>query len=386
MSLFSGAFAWRATGATVCGAAHSQHGGTPNQDAIDWLPHDMPSSSLVMAASDGHGSDRCFRSEIGSQFAVDSALHVLGDFIHAIESNRIQEDDLGNVRLLNFKLAERIVQRWQESVDSHALSKPFDAGQAHLLRLVPEFDAETQRERARIAYGATLLAVAVTQTFLLYVQLGDGDIVTVWETETASSEPGVVAPEDNSPPRQCTGKTWGTAVGTFLTVHSERVGELIANETTSLCMPNAPSLFRVQFERLCSKPPALILVSTDGFFNSFQNEDGFLRFGPDVLVRIGKTGNSNEIDINLPGWLDAMTKSGSGDDISLGIICRVDEDKIGSLKAESPESGLIKTIAKRAANWISRRSYGHRNLGIPVCQMPHNSMSMAPRSLLGETG
>jgi hypothetical protein len=124
------------------------------------------------------------------------------------------------------------------------------------------------------------------------LQLGDGDILVVSETgEVIRPLPG-----------------------------DER---LFANETTSLCSHNAWCDFRVSFQPLLSRPPALILLATDGYANSFHNEVGFLKVGPDILEKI-RSGGLDVVNEGLETWLSETSQLGSGDDITLGIICRMD--------------------------------------------------------------
>ena len=106
-----------------------------------------------------------------------------------------------------------------------------------------------------VAYGATILSVIVTEYYMVFLQLGDGDILVV-------SEEGEVMrplPKDE---------------------------RLFANETTSLCLPYAWRDFRVRFQTIINSSPALILVSTDGYSNSFEIDEEFLKIGPDILDRL----------------------------------------------------------------------------------------------------
>ena len=93
---------------------------------------------------------------------------------------------------------------------------------------------------------------------------------------------------------------------------------MIGNETTSLCSVDAWRFFRAA---VFGTPTAMILVSTDGCSNSFQDDEGFFRFGSDVLGLVIADGIETVND-SLDGWLREMTVTGSGDDISLGIACR----------------------------------------------------------------
>jgi hypothetical protein len=65
----------------------------------------------------------------------------------------------------------------------------------------------------------------------------------------------------------------------------------------------------------------MIMLSTDGFSNSFQDDAAFFKFGSDVRDIIVADG-LEKVSACLPDWLTEITERGSGDDISLGIVCR----------------------------------------------------------------
>ncbi len=94
---------------------------------------------------------------------------------------------------------------------------------------------------------------------------------------------------------------------------------LIANETTSLCMEHAAREVRVRFEAIVDQGPSLILLSTDGYANSFINEEAFLKVGSDIFEMLCHEG-AEVIAEGLPGWLAQASVAGSGDDISVGIL------------------------------------------------------------------
>jgi hypothetical protein len=150
----------------------------------------------------------------------------------------------------------------------------------------------TVETKPLLAYGATLLVVLVTHAFILYVQLGDGDILTVTETGEVSRP-------------------------------LARDEQLFANETTSLCAANAWRDLRIGFQALVGMPPALILLSTDGYANSFRDDAGFLKVGADLLEMIRAEG-LDQVNENLAGWLTEASQTGSGDDITLAVISQTD--------------------------------------------------------------
>lgn len=148
---------------------------------------------------------------------------------------------------------------------------------------------ESVEEDPRLAYGSTLLTAIAAESFVLFWQIGDGDALTI----SAVGKAGRPVPGD---------------------------ARLMADETTSLCSPDAWRLFRVA---VLGTPAPMILLSTDGFSNSFRDDEAFFKFGSDVRDIITEKG-LGEVDQNLEGWLREYTAKGSGDDISLGIICRPD--------------------------------------------------------------
>jgi protein phosphatase 2C-like protein len=94
---------------------------------------------------------------------------------------------------------------------------------------------------------------------------------------------------------------------------------LIANETTSLCQVDAARNFRVRFQVFEQAPPALILLATDGYPNSFAKPEGFRQVATDLLSMLDQEG-VEPIAAALPGWLEEASQQGSGDDVSVAIL------------------------------------------------------------------
>ncbi len=271
---------WRTLTASVRGAAH-QRSGLPNQDAarVSRCGEGRP---LILALADGHGSVRCVRSRRGARLAVAVAHLIRG-----------QIDDLTNLsrtkRWAEQQLPLELVRHWTGRVERLVARQPFTEEE-----LAP-LDASDRRDleiSPQLAYGTTLLAVVIAPRFLIYLQLGDGDILTV-------SADGVVE-------RPVT--------------KDER---LIANETTSMCSPQAWNEVRVVFQALAGAPPALILAATDGYANSFRDEAGFQQVARDLWAMIREDG-WDRIQLRVSSWLEEASRLGSGDDISVGIASRIE--------------------------------------------------------------
>ena len=280
-------FVWSAIGATVQGASHKKNG-KPNQDAMGWLPETGISGNLILAVSDGHGSEKSFRSQHGSQEAVRIALKVLHEAISCSAVNTtlsmIKEQ-------FEARLTTQLVQEWVTCIEAHHSENPFtDTELAALRNKGGDHACLTVSRHPLLAYGATILAVIINERYCCCLQLGDGDIVFI----SSSGEASRPLPKDD---------------------------RLIANETTSLCLEHAWRDFRVNFQPLTEKPPALIMLSTDGYLNSFEYEEGFLKAGGDYLALLTEHG-PDVIREQLPDWLDETSRFGSGDDVTVLLASR----------------------------------------------------------------
>jgi len=280
---------WRVIAETIPGASHLR-AGTPNQDAVLQLRESSVGLPLIVSISDGHGSDKCFRSDRGSRLAVAVGAHLMREALHNIrgESDASQLES----RARDTMPAE-FARRWKAAVEADLERDPLTKEELDMLESKDGTQARRLVEaRPLLAYGATALTVGVTRSFALYLQLGDGEIVTVSEGGEVSKP----LPEDES---------------------------LIANETTSLCTETAAQDFRLAYRPLAEPPPALILMTTDGYANSFEDEAGFLKVGSDLLGMLRADG-FDAVNRSVKGWLEEATRIGSGDDCTLAVICRMD--------------------------------------------------------------
>ena len=283
MSDTSAKAVWGVFGDSTRGSSHLRSG-LPNQDSIEKWPG-TGGSPTILAVSDGHGSASHFRSELGSRMGVQVAVQALRETPIPVPDGHSQT------------LAKSIVRSWREAVMAHLAAHPFT--EQEWAKLPPKEAAQSKAAilaNPPVAYGATLLAVLAAASEILYLQLGDGDILCV-DDEGGTTRP---VPADS---------------------------RLIANQTTSLCQASAPEDFRAAHFRLSEGPaPALILVSSDGYANSFQSDEDFLRLGPDYLELLRQYG-PKKVEAQLQKILPEASRKGSGDDITLGFIQRMDSAK-----------------------------------------------------------
>jgi hypothetical protein len=322
-------FRWGVIAHSEQGAAHVRSG-LPNQDAVhqEVAPDGKP--PIVLTVADGHGSPRSFRSDIGSRFAVEVAATACSHFLHGIGA--AAPSVVKNAA--EQQLPRQIIATWKQRVADHFNANPFSPAEAELL----------PPERYLVAYGATILIAAITDSFHVYFQLGDGEIIAVSDAGEVSRP----IPNDAT---------------------------LIANETMSLCMENPLPALRFRFQYFPETPPALVLLSTDGYPNSFQSEEDFFKVGTDLL-EILRTDGCGAVERDLPGWLRDASDKGSGDDATLGILYRQ-----GTVLDEAVETPAVGDASPESS------SEANEDKSLLTDQQPSSCclgrMLLAPVTLLG---
>ena len=279
---------WTAISASVRGATHERNG-LPNQDAVRLKNPSCAGDVLLMAIADGHGSTRSFRSDRGSVLAAESALREMSRFIQRAGLDA----PLSRVRRqARARLPKNLIAAWRKAVRDDVAAFPFSPLDfAAFPEPVPAIKrGEDLPVSAYLAYGATLLAVAITRNFILYSQLGDGDILAV------SSDGKVTRP---LPKRH----------------------EFQANQTVSLCSGYAEREFQINVASLRGGLPAMVMMSTDGYANCFGDDEGFYRVGADFLSYLREHG-AGFVGEKLGEWLRESSHDGSGDDITVGLAVR----------------------------------------------------------------
>ncbi len=251
---------WKIIGESIRGASHINND-IPNQDAIVY--EDIEGLGIFLAVADGHGSEKCFRSDIGSKIAVDTILHIVKE---------TDFTDLENVKeLLIEYIPKETIKTWRNNVLKHIEDNPFNNDQNDLF----------------IPYGSTLLAILCLEKHIICWQLGDGDILQV----------------DNQ------GK---------VTRVIEKDESLIANQTTSLCTNNAYDNFNISIFKN-EEHISMVMLATDGYRNSFKHEEGFIKVASDYFEILQEEG-IDFVNENINDWLNETSMYGSGDDISIGIV------------------------------------------------------------------
>ncbi|MDF0680463.1 MAG: protein phosphatase 2C domain-containing protein [Candidatus Nitrosocosmicus sp.] len=184
-----------------------------------------------------------------------------------------------------------------DRVQYHVQKHPFSNDEIDLvLKKKGPLILEKIVNNPKIAYGSTLLTAVITKNYIIFFQLGDGNILVV----------------DNDQNVRCMFSNKNSGSDDKSSIES-------IVHTESLCMDNGWLEFKTGIFDFQALKPKLILLSTDGYCNSFSSESGFLKIGLDYLVLLEKFGFSY-LSKNLCNILRQTSLEGSGDDITLGFI------------------------------------------------------------------
>lgn len=260
---------WLIVGKSVTGAAHQKQN-KPCQDKYKFYKND---GVIILAVADGHGSPKSPYSDIGAELAVDVAIEVCQRFLEQVEGSGLSMSAIK--RHAEEDLPRLIVKEWIQRVEDYLRNRK------------AQNDPEEKDKSFLIKYGSTLLTALLTSNYAIFLQLGDGDILLV------DDEGNVKYP-------------------------IPRDERLLGNETTSLCSPRAWDEMQTAFYILNEPLPALILLASDGYSNSFKSQQDFMLVGRDFLLLMQEHG-IGLIEKRLEEWLSEVSAQGSGDDIAVCI-------------------------------------------------------------------
>ena len=261
------------------------------------------------AAADGHGSPCYLRTERGSKFAVECAAECVAEFLDSLEdAAEVLADERQRQQLFN-QLWRSIIARWHDKTEKDFTDEPFTEEE---LDRIPDKFAHYRERYAQgeyiSAYGTTLLFAAVTEDYAFGAQIGDGKCVVI------DSDSNVTAPIPDDP--RC-----------------------YENVTTSMCQDDAALSARC-FYLPKGMLPAAVFLCTDGVENSYWNEEQLFGFFRGLALTMVENGMEEGVR-QLGEFLPAMTKKGSGDDVTCSGI-------ISMSKLSSCSDGIREDLAAAA--------------------------------------
>ena len=263
-------------GECVKGATHERNG-KPLQDSKKIV--EISDRIAILAVADGHGSEKCARSDRGSAIAVNAFYAVIKNYLLSYG-----QDADGMISLVTFlnregdtRFAQDVCEEWQARVKQSFYKNKVE-------ELIAD-DGTIDWKSVYSLYGTTLLGMLVTDSFVFSFQIGDGDINLVTETDIFP----LVEPE-----------------------------KFLGIETHSLSKPDAwrKAVASLRRKNIEDDTPYLYMLSTDGFVNSYASDEEFKKTCREYFNMIGQHGFEAVKD-NLAKWLKETSEYGCGDDVTV---------------------------------------------------------------------
>ncbi len=245
----------------------------------------------ICVVADGHGSDNYPRTDKGSRFAAEAAINCVKEFVKTAIPTDVLEDEKNGFPVLR-QLASSILLEWHRAVNEDAARYPFtdeelkNVSEKYKNRFLTQNVEERSIEKA---YGTTLIVFVITEQYSMGMQIGDGKCVFI-SSRGEFSEP---IPWDD---------------------------ECQLNVTTSICDSDALDEFRFF---VTDKQPSAVFCGSDGIDDSYASEEELYALYRSILVIFAEHGlevGKSEIKEYLP----ALTRKGSGDDVSIGLILDIE--------------------------------------------------------------
>ncbi len=268
-------------GESVQGASHKR---VDRECQDSFKKREYDDGTIVMAIADGHGSKDCPYSKSGSSIAVNVFCKVM-DAFHASYAENLEMLLTYLNREGDTKVAQAVDTEWKRRVlKVHTNQK----------REVPlTEDGEKNKAEIYKQYGSTLVGLMITPIFIFSFQLGDGDIRFVDENglDRLLEDEKILGVETHSLSKI---DSWKKVVSTVRR----------RDEADGL--------------------PYMLMLSTDGFANSYKNADEFQKTCVDYFDMIRQHG-ADAVAANLKSWLSETSTMGCGDDITVLIAYFSDE-------------------------------------------------------------
>ena len=244
----------------------------------------------IIALADGHGGDKYFRSQKGSEYACKAAKECA---IKCMREKSFTERMIGlidengsekEIDSLLIQLEKSIIGAWSKKVLEDIEENEFNDDELNV------YDEE-KREHVKNtdygtkAYGTTLIMAVICDKFWFGLHIGDGTFVTV-------SNEG------------------------FFSNPIELDEKCVGNFVTSICDNDAINLFHHSYGNEKLKA---IFIASDGVDESFISGESFHNFYRSIIKETEEDFNSAIKDLKV--FLPTLGKKGSQDDVSLaGII------------------------------------------------------------------
>jgi len=233
--------------------------GYQSQDYIDYKEDEK---YIICSVADGHSTTFFKHSLDGAKFACKASISVLSE-VFDINIEKLEE------KLANYEIQKNIDSKWRCLVEEH-----YKKNYPNVFKI--EY----------IKYATTLLSVLITDKFILYLKLGDGDIVV----KSKNKYKCPIDTRDN----------------------------LVVD---SLGREDEYKHIMYQLERIEEKEDISIALFTDGYSNAFKNKLALFNSIECTMNKYNKNIFSRFMLFNTYiDYLNNISKNITYDDISIAFI------------------------------------------------------------------
>lgn len=311
---------------SIRGKSHDTNG-KPCQDSSYYYANN---DYAVAVVSDGHGSSKYYRSDIGSKLAVEAAFTVVSSCMGTGRDDFIEGIKNDPYAIMN-RVTDAVLTEWTDLVKKYDSDRPLSEEEQKL-------EGSDDRQDVLRAYGATLICGVMSDGIVFGFQIGDGEFVAVND----ESEDTMPMPEDP---------------------------DCFLNRTSSICSSDASGRFRHlvisesvknaesdNFRAICCNPEKVssVVVCTDGLSTSFNSDESLMRYC--TAIPNALSSGSREI---LEENLKLRSCSNTCDDVSVSVVYRL---KTGSVKIPVTYAGKDnkRQNRKNRKNKQKRKDRRHR--------------------------
>lgn len=293
---------------SVRGASHDKTGLV----CQDSSAHKVTERYAVAVVADGHGSKKHFRSNLGSQFAVEATIEAIDTYFE--DYDNFVANFPKNHRMIIKNIQKQAIYNWNEKVNDHLSKNPVTEDEKK-----PFTEEEFENIPPESYYGTTLIAGIAAEDFTFGIQIGDGSLVAIFDDGEAimPMEYNEAAP---------------------------------ANVTASMCNSNAATMFSGFYVE--NKKLIAMYASTDGLYTSFGSEYDFLDYHTIITSQLSNLETFKTVIVNN---LTKRSHFGTEDDISLSCVYNEDmiADKMDLIVAKVAENK--QRAAARKAELLTKK-------------------------------
>ncbi|MBR0264969.1 MAG: protein phosphatase 2C domain-containing protein [Prevotella sp.] len=311
---------------SICHYCQGESHKSTNKPCQDYAYAESSEMLSMAIVSDGHGGERYFRSQYGSEMAVKVTKEAIRVFVENMEQSSFtpqrkrsvfedtpftayssatatEQQEHTNAHKALTWLFSHIITQWNQSIAQHARENDLTEWEQEHVEQKYKDDFLVMRESEDASfektYGCTLMAYVQTPAYWFAFHLGDGKCVSmrIADNKLVCEQP---IPWDE----KC-----------FL------------NKTTSLCDSNAIEEFRYCYQGNGEFPRAVFLGS-DGIDDSYGDGEILNNFYIQLfklIIRRGKESAEKELKKSLP----IISQRGSKDDMS--VACVFDDSALNAM-------------------------------------------------------